>query len=317
MRPLLSICIPTYNRADYLKASLESLVEQERYDEIEVVISDNESTDNTCDICNYFSKKYNNISYYRNNKSLGLENHPIVLQRAKGHLRKLSNDTLIYEPGSINYILEVIKKYDDEKPVLFFLNQVYSKSNNIAEIKLKSIDEFLKMVSYNITWIASISAHDTFCSSECNEMRVYRKEKQTHIAQVPFLLEILKARSNVVVCKKKLFRSILPRNKNLTYGLFNVFYINFLEIVDRYIKEGYVERETYEYIRKDLLFNFFSKWCAQIRMNPDQFSLSNENLDTLLHDAYKDTEYYERFESVIRKKRVLMQVKRMVEKLHL
>jgi abequosyltransferase len=48
MRPLLSICIPTYNRSQYLKQALETYVSNAAFDdEVEIVISDNASTDNT------------------------------------------------------------------------------------------------------------------------------------------------------------------------------------------------------------------------------------------------------------------------------
>ena len=45
--PLLSICIPTYNRAQFLDVSLRELISQasEISDSIEIVISDNASTD--------------------------------------------------------------------------------------------------------------------------------------------------------------------------------------------------------------------------------------------------------------------------------
>jgi len=55
-KPLLSICIPTYNRAEYLAKSLDTLVCLPEFNssEVEVVISDNASTDNTQEV----AKKY-------------------------------------------------------------------------------------------------------------------------------------------------------------------------------------------------------------------------------------------------------------------
>ena len=60
-QPLLSICIPTYNRADKLKQTLESIVSQPEFidfDEFEIVISDNGSKDGTKEICEELKKKY-------------------------------------------------------------------------------------------------------------------------------------------------------------------------------------------------------------------------------------------------------------------
>jgi glycosyltransferase involved in cell wall biosynthesis len=60
--PLLSICIPTYNRAELLKNCVESIVINYDFDEeVEVVISDNASDDNTLEICEMFASKYPNV----------------------------------------------------------------------------------------------------------------------------------------------------------------------------------------------------------------------------------------------------------------
>ena len=71
--PLLSICIPTYNRAEYLEKSLDSLVNQENFSQIEVVISDNASTDATSDVCRKFTERYPNIFYTETRTTFTIE----------------------------------------------------------------------------------------------------------------------------------------------------------------------------------------------------------------------------------------------------
>ena len=44
--PVLSICIPTYNRCEYLMNNLQHICEHQEYD-FEIIISDNASTDDT------------------------------------------------------------------------------------------------------------------------------------------------------------------------------------------------------------------------------------------------------------------------------
>jgi glycosyltransferase involved in cell wall biosynthesis len=55
-KPLFSIVIPTYNRADRLKKALESLVAQ-TYKNFEVIVCDDGSTDNTGEVINSFTDK--------------------------------------------------------------------------------------------------------------------------------------------------------------------------------------------------------------------------------------------------------------------
>ena len=69
-KPLLSICIPTYNRAEYLKNSIESIICQDEFKnkQVEIVIADNASTDNTESVARPYAQRYENIFYYRNEK---------------------------------------------------------------------------------------------------------------------------------------------------------------------------------------------------------------------------------------------------------
>ena len=84
--PLFSICIPTYNRSNELKRCIESIISQDGFDDVnvEIIISDNCSTDNTDEVVKPYILKYKNIKYYRNKKNVTMENFPIVLSEATG-----------------------------------------------------------------------------------------------------------------------------------------------------------------------------------------------------------------------------------------
>jgi len=68
--PLLSICIPTYNREKYLKRLLDSIVSQKKFtdtDDVEIIVDDGPSTDNTETMVKDYIKIYwSKIKYYRN-----------------------------------------------------------------------------------------------------------------------------------------------------------------------------------------------------------------------------------------------------------
>jgi glycosyltransferase involved in cell wall biosynthesis len=67
---LLSVGIPVYNGEGYLAAALESLLAQS-LKEIEIVISDNASTDCTPEICRAYQAKDKRIRYVRNEQNIG------------------------------------------------------------------------------------------------------------------------------------------------------------------------------------------------------------------------------------------------------
>lgn len=65
----VSICIPTYNRADYLQYAIAS-VEQQTYDDWELIVCDDGSQDNTAEVMNYKSSD-TRIRYVRHPQNIG------------------------------------------------------------------------------------------------------------------------------------------------------------------------------------------------------------------------------------------------------
>ncbi len=115
--PLLSICIPTYNRARYLPECLESIVTQfkdeEMFHKVEVVIADNASTDNTSEVVERYQKKYPNIHYFRNEKNLGFDrSFTKLIEKSSGiYCFSLGDDDALFD-GAIATILKKIEKQD-------------------------------------------------------------------------------------------------------------------------------------------------------------------------------------------------------------
>jgi len=67
--PLVSICIPAYNNAGYIKETIDSILNQ-TYKNIELVIVNDNSTDNTVEVIE--SIKDDRIKLYHNEKNLGM-----------------------------------------------------------------------------------------------------------------------------------------------------------------------------------------------------------------------------------------------------
>jgi len=68
-QPVVSIVLPTYNRAELLKKSIKSIVRQS-FTDWELLVIDNESTDNTCDYMSEFSAADIRIKYFNIEKSV-------------------------------------------------------------------------------------------------------------------------------------------------------------------------------------------------------------------------------------------------------
>ena len=69
---LLSICIPVYNFGTFISETLESIIKQAT-NEVEIVVVDGASTDNTTDIVRGFQARYAGLRYYRLEKKGGID----------------------------------------------------------------------------------------------------------------------------------------------------------------------------------------------------------------------------------------------------
>ncbi len=91
-KPLVSICLPTYNRAHYLRQSLRTICAQ-TYRPLEILISDNASTDETEDVCRQWAEKDDRIRYIRQPGNIGLYgNHNFCIREGRGDFLCLFHD---------------------------------------------------------------------------------------------------------------------------------------------------------------------------------------------------------------------------------
>jgi Flp pilus assembly protein TadD len=122
--PLLSICIPTFNRADFLIQCLESFVAQiseKSQKTFEIVIVDNASTDDTKPRLSPFLK-YGYIRYFRNGMNKGAELNVVEsVGRAKGEYVWIFGDDDLILDGALKKVLNYLSanRFD-----LFLTNKV-------------------------------------------------------------------------------------------------------------------------------------------------------------------------------------------------
>ena len=94
--PAVTIGIPVYNGERYLEEAIRSVLAQTHRD-LELVISDNASTDRTAEICRDYALQDGRVRYFRNPTNLGAApNYNLVFSHARGRFFKwLAHDDLI------------------------------------------------------------------------------------------------------------------------------------------------------------------------------------------------------------------------------
>lgn len=161
MQPLISIALCTYNGAKYLQEQLMSIVNQ-TYKNIEVVIVDDCSTDNTVDIVKSLEKSFPRIKLYQNEKNLGFnKNFEKAIELTTGDYIAISDQDDIWELNKLELLLNHI---DDNW--LIFSNSIFVDEHNNdlgktllhPSFKLRERD-FRSLLFYNF-----VTGHTTLLS---------------------------------------------------------------------------------------------------------------------------------------------------------
>jgi glycosyltransferase involved in cell wall biosynthesis len=109
--PRLSIGLPVYNGENYLAESLDALLGQS-YEDFELIISDNASTDGTAGICSRYLKQDSRIRYVRQPRNIGAAlNHNFVVEQARGELFKWASSDDLYARDLLSLCVEALDEY--------------------------------------------------------------------------------------------------------------------------------------------------------------------------------------------------------------
>ena len=109
--PLVSVLIPTYNRAKYLEIALQSALDQ-TYQNIEIIICDDSTNDVSKRMLIRYLKKHSQIHYYNNGGNLGeygLNNCKKCIQVSSGEYINFLNDDDIFYPKKIERMVEYLR----------------------------------------------------------------------------------------------------------------------------------------------------------------------------------------------------------------
>jgi hypothetical protein len=107
----LSICIPTYNRARFLRECLASVLDSARgfEDQVEVLVSDNASPDDTAETVAALQREYPALRYHRNETNTGDRNFAIAAGLASGSHVWLFGDDDKMTPQAVPAVLRQVE----------------------------------------------------------------------------------------------------------------------------------------------------------------------------------------------------------------
>jgi glycosyltransferase involved in cell wall biosynthesis len=146
MKPKISVVVPSYNKARFIKLTLKSIFAQ-NYENLEVIIQDGGSTDGSLQIIKTFAKKYPIIWESKNDKGQ-LDAVNKGMRKATGQILTFINADDCYKPGA----LSVVSKAFIENP-----NSLWFAGRGIV------VNEKGKEIVKTISWYKNfLLAHTTY-----------------------------------------------------------------------------------------------------------------------------------------------------------
>lgn len=257
--PALSICIPTFNRSALLEEALTTLLNDISEDfahDIEVVISDNASTDNTQQICEKFCREYSQINWVikRQSSSIGADNVQYVATLAHGrYIWILSDDDLIL-PGALKTLLDNIK---DDYDILITNHTSFDVDPAIqspphfketSDVILKDKNEVIEYLCTMVTFLSVICFRADLVDTNAYKFAFGSNLPQSYM----FIDAIIKSRD-----QKLISTPILTTRRNNTggYNVFNVFIEKFFTLLEYSGQRG-VDFVTIERVKRKHLLKF-------------------------------------------------------------
>lgn len=278
-KPIISLCIPTNGVLEWILPVLRSIYTQNvDLNLFEVVITDNGVDSKLKTKLSEFN--YSNLHFYESAEK-GFVNQISSFKNANGIFCKMLNHRGCLLPGSLQKMIEVVRKYQDIKPILYFSD---AKLKSYGEfIECSNIDAFVYSLHYWISWSSGIGIWD-IDKSQIDNINYDR--------MFPHASLIFGSRQNSsCVIWNKQYQKMLDDSGKGGYDVFYTFSVTLLDLLKELKIQKRISRNTLKYTKRKLL-NFLSElyYTEVLRPRIHTFEIKDIKKSILVH--YTIYDYY-------------------------
>jgi abequosyltransferase len=302
---LLTIAIPTYNRSEYLDKCLAHFMSQlAGYENnIELLVSNNASTDNTDAVVNKYREQYP-ISYFTNDENGGADFNIVrCFEKSKGKFVWIFGDDDFLLPNTLSSVVNLLDTGNGGVGVIH-LEKYWFDTDASPVLTDFSYTEYLHPLNFldTINWWITFITGNIINKSILSDFSGIQAFKNTSLIQLAWTLPAIfagskniKIDSPVVACKS---------NNTGGYKFYKVFGTNFDMVLDFFIAKGY-DKKIKSIIHRHLLSSFFPMF---INENDNSFNKSayvkEEPLVVLLPLYWRYPQFWRRIAPVLVKNKV-------------
>lgn len=295
--PILSLCIPTFNRSGSLYFALKSIVEQDIFKntfDVEIVILDNASTDLTEKIVKIFIDQFpDKIKYHKNEAHIDDEKFEKIFTLASGEVMKIHNDNFIIIDGALELCIEKIKEFREEKPIIFFANKhSIFEGSHICN----NLNEFVETASFLTTEVDAFS----IWREDLNGLKSFAQfSSNNKFLSSDFLLRLSAKMRKIFVWDDEIFEE-REEIKKCDYNVAKIFIENYLPSLKQYLENSILDKKIYEQEKKLLLLDYIIPMEFSSPSKKEKNSEDEGYWQYLINDYWYNSYFYTSIVQVFR-----------------
>jgi glycosyltransferase involved in cell wall biosynthesis len=305
----LTIIIPCYNTQNYLERCIESIINQ-NYNDFELILIDDCSTDDTLKIIKTYAIKYNFIKYIENKKNMGAgysRNEALKIVHTK-YVTFIDSDDFIDN----NYLEEHMKNIKKENADISICDiKVIYESNGTFEIS-ECCDKAFNKKNIILSGLAASPCNKIFKKELFNENLFAEGIINEDIPAVIYSL----IKSNKIIYVKDIYYNYIQRNSSVQNSRLSLKKLDIVKSMDL-LKKRLSGREKDEYfdglifnqiilflfyvVPKEIKFNQRYKFLRQFSKLIKKYKIKNNKYlqEFISHQGKKHQIYYNLFINLI------------------
>ncbi|MEO8456123.1 MAG: glycosyltransferase [Sphingomicrobium sp.] len=239
--PLVSIVVPSFNGAPWLREALDSMLAQ-TYPNIEILLLDDASTDETPAIAAEYESR---IKYIRQPKNMGIyDNVNVGIAQAKGDLIATYHADDIYLPTMVEEQVSYLQKYPEVGAVFASDILVDADGREYGRMKLPDEVRGERPLRYPVVLNVLLSYKNNFLVSPTMMVRasvhrdlgVYRQDKYRNTSDLEMWLRIARSYPIAVLERHLMKYRHFHGNSSQRYHRLRIEVENYFPIMDEYLE---------------------------------------------------------------------------------
>lgn len=294
-KPLLTIAVPTWNRASILNDALSVLLPQilNNKDKIEIIISDNASDDNTDEIIKKQCKEHSKLNIIHNtqNENTGyFGNFHKCRTLSNGTYFWLLSDNDFIAHGLVDYLMNILI---NENPSFVFLKDWEHaskvKDNSSFKSETYPVLKGLEVFNYKTTLISAV----IFKNIKVNDEELFNYFKGNTFLGFVFFMQSLNDSSDAVEIKGT---SLFIKDTKVSFNAFRSFAVDLIACFDYAVNKNIIPESVAQFfinkvisgltIKHYILYRITGKLHGQKHKKKDVDELLNTGF--YKYKAYKE-----------------------------